>query len=454
MLIGWDALAALREAHEDVEIEGYLHPVTWGARHGYFVLGPDEACCFGCLPRDPARAVEVFAATPVAATGARMRLAGRLKVLRDDAAGFRFQLRDARPVGLRRRALIAAMPGLGLAAQARAQEASAGLAAIAGAPTVDMHSHAGRITGRRVTSGGGFAPVAAPMRAGGMAAACLAVVPDGPTHSVGPDHRIRPFREPDPGELYAFGNRSFERLHALIAEQGFRVIETAAQLRAVRAEAPGVVVSSEGADFLEGRIERVDEARERWKLRHLQLTHYRVNELGDIQTEPRVHGGLTDFGAAVIRRCNATGIVVDVAHGTFELVQRAAEVTTKPLILSHTSLSTRAGAHPTEFSRTISREHARLVAGTGGVIGIWPPRSVFPTMAALAKGFAAMVDVVGVDHVGLGSDMLGLVGPAIFSDYDDTPALATALLAQGFTVEETRKLLGGNYVRVFQTTLG
>ena len=51
-------------------------------------------------------------------------------------------------------------------------------------------------------------------------------------------------------------------------------------------------------------------------LRHLQLTHYRVNELGDIQTELPVHNGLTDFGAAVIRRCNQVGLVVDVAHGT------------------------------------------------------------------------------------------------------------------------------------------
>ena len=54
-----------------------------------------------------------------------------------------------------------------------------------------------------------------------------------------------------------------------------------------------------------------------------------------------MHGGLTDIGAAVIRRCNARGVVVDVAHGTLDLVRRAAAVTTKPLVLSHTSLTTR-----------------------------------------------------------------------------------------------------------------
>ncbi len=101
-------------------------------------------------------------------------------------------------------------------------------------------------------------------------------------------------------------------------------------------------------------------------MRHLQLVHYRPNELGDIQTEDPAQGGLTDFGAAVVRACNRLGIVVDVAHGTYDLVRRAASVTARPLILSHTSLS----PAPARHSRQISPDHARLVAQTGGVIGI------------------------------------------------------------------------------------
>ena len=112
------------------------------------------------------------------------------------------------------------------------------------------------------------------------------------------------------------------------------------------------VTWSKLADFLEGRIERLEEAYRRWTLRHLQLTHYRVNELGDIQTEPPVHGGLTDFGAAVIRGCNRLGIVVDVAHGTLDLVKRAAAITAKPLVLSHTSLTSRPGPHSRQITAT------------------------------------------------------------------------------------------------------
>src|SRR5207245_5714517 len=127
---------------------------------------------------------------------------------------------------------------------------------------------------------------------------------------------------------------------------------------------PAITASAERADFRDRSIERLDEAYAAYKLRHLQLTHFRVNDLGDIQTEAPVHGGLTDFGVAVIRTCNRLGIVVDSAHGTYDLVKRAAAVTTKPLILSHTSVTRMPG--PT--SRQISPDHPLVIAGTGGVL--------------------------------------------------------------------------------------
>ena len=207
------------------------------------------------------------------------------------------------------------------------------------------------------------------------------------------------------------------------------MVTDVARFQAASADRPSVVVAAEGADFLEGDLGPVDEAYTQWQLRHLQLVHYRVNELGDIQTEAPVHDGLTDFGADVIRRCNERGIVVDVAHGTIDLVRRAAAVTTKPLVLSHTSLTN----HPRPFTRLITPEHAgpcrrhwrhdRHLAGGGAV----------PDMAALAGGIAQMAAVAGVDHVELGTDSMGLVGKATFDSYADLPALAGALLTAGFS---------------------
>jgi membrane dipeptidase len=236
----------------------------------------------------------------------------------------------------------------------------------------------------------------------------------------------------------------------MVQEQGARVVSSSADLRAAATAGPAAIIAAEGADFLEGHVERVDEMRVQFGLRHLQLVHYRPNELGDIQTEAPVHNGLTDFGVEVIRACNRLGVVVDLAHATFELVKRAAATTVRPLILSHTSL---AGA-PGPRSRQITADHARVVAQTGGVIGVWPPASIFPTVDAMAAGMARLTDIVGVDHVGLGSDMRGLTGPSVLPSYRTFPLLAQALLARGFSVDDAGKILGGNYARVFAANIG
>jgi membrane dipeptidase len=125
-------------------------------------------------------------------------------------------------------------------------------------------------------------------------------------------------------------------------------------------------------------------------------------------------------------------------------------VTTKPLVLSHTALS----QTPRPRSRLISPDHARVIADTGGVIGVWPSSAEFHDLDAMARGMARLVDVVGVDHVGLGSDMMGLTVPSVFDDYADLPALAAALLNVGFNQQDAGKILGGNYVRVFAASLG
>jgi membrane dipeptidase len=434
----------------------------------YCLLTPEPVCCRGCLPSDPTTCIEVVAAMPVPLDGREVVLRGVLRRLRDDPCGWHYRLDEAAVVpnstqrprfGLSRRGLVAAASLLCLPVAASAQapppdgvsaarrtEAAAFLAM---RPTIDCHSHAGGILRMRQQEGHApFTPLAEPMRLGGLAVTCLAIVSDSPTHRVTPEGRIKAFREPEPGELAAYAERGFARLHALIRDQGLRIVRTAADLAMARADTPAVLVAAEGADFLEGDLGPLDEACRRAALRHLQLTHYRVNALGDIQTEPPVHGGLTAFGAEVIRRCEALGVIVDVAHGTEALVRRAAEVARKPLILSHTSLTTK----PAIRTRRITPDHARIVAGTGGVICIWPPASVFPDLAALSDGIARMADVVGPAHVGLGSDMMGLVGPSALPDYTALPDLAAHLLMR-FTPEETADILGGNYLRVAQMCL-
>jgi membrane dipeptidase len=72
----------------------------------------------------------------------------------------------------------------------------------------------------------------------------------------------------------------------------------------------------------------------------------------------------------------------------------------------------------------------------------------------MALGIKRMADVVGVAHVGLGTDMLGFIRPPVFASYTQLPALATALLKAGFTSVDVEQILGGNYRRVFEATVG
>ncbi len=191
----------------------------------------------------------------------------------------------------------------------------------------------------------------------------------------------------------------------------------------------------------------MQEARARG-VQSIQLTHYRVNELGDIQTEPPRHGGLTPFGLDVIREMNRLGMVVDVAHLTHDGVKQAVGVTRKPLLLSHTVLHT-------NFARSVSAEHARLVAKTGGVIGIFPVNSGgYFGFDGYIQHIVRMIDTAGVDHVGIGTDMDGISPPSFvsFTDYGEWPSITATLLARGHSREDVAKVTGGNFLRVYRET--
>jgi membrane dipeptidase len=224
---------------------------------------------------------------------------------------------------------------------------------------------------------------------------------------------------------------------------------------------PAIVQSIEGAHFLEGHLERVEEVYKRG-LRHLQLLHDKgdkVKPLGDIYTEPASLGGLTAFGGSVVKECNRLGIVVDLAHASHETVLGALKVSTRPVIVSHTSLDTRAGNNPRMARmmapRLISKDHARVVADAGGVIGVWTKLS--DSMGEYVGGIKALVDAIGIDHVGIGTDTDILSSRAGQSTNAAWSGLSggffkeavAEMLRQGFTPDEIGKIGGGNFCRVF-----
>ncbi len=311
----------------------------------------------------------------------------------------------------------------------------------------DLHSHPGLFPSTASDTLAGHRRSA---EAGLVKVISLTATSDAPVIARSASGGLRATRQPQPGELYASMWRQMDLLRTWSAGAGMPLVLRAEEL-GVPASAPvRGILAVEGCDFLEGRVERVQEAFDKG-IRSLQLVHYRVNELGDIQTEAPVHGGLTSFGRAAVREMNRLGIVVDVAHATLDVVRGVAETTTQPIILSHSNIQDGSG-----WARFITVEHARLIARTGGVIGAMPYVRGYrgDYIPAYVDHISRLVEAVGIEHVGIGTDMDGIGPGAIFTSYDRWPSLAQALLDRGYGKEEVAKMLGGNCRRVFEKVGG
>src|SRR5947207_10547439 len=257
-------------------------------------------------------------------------------------------------------------------------------------------------------------------------------------------------RSPEPGQLYRHHLERLAWMDEMVENHGLRRGLSAPDLEAAhKAGQPAIIADVEGLDFLETKLERLEEAHQRG-VRHVQLVHYTPNNIGDFQTGAVMHQGLTSFGAEVIRACHRLGFVCDVAHATEDMVKQAVKVATKPLLLSHTALFGSRAMGPTSLSgRQISPDHARAIAETGGSVGIW---HFFPTLDKYVDGLKEMADIVGVDHVSIGTDQFDARG--CVEDYTRWVHLIAAMLHGGFTSEETGKIAGGNYLRIFRAAVG
>ena len=228
-----------------------------------------------------------------------------------------------------------------------------------------------------------------------------------------------------------------------------RILRRADLAATIAAHGRVAIMSVEGADFLEGRIEHVQRAYDRG-VRSIQLVHYRVNELGDIQTQPPVRNGLTPFGRDVVREMNRLGMLIDLAHAPFPVVKGAVETSTRPTLVSHTNIEDYTG-----YARFVSREHARLVAGAGGVLGAWPISIRPASTSTFIDPIKRMVDTVGVEHVAIGTDMAGVnLRSALFTDWAEWPSIPAALLDRGFARQDVARIMGGNVRRLLEATLG
>ena len=211
-----------------------------------------------------------------------------------------------------------------------------------------------------------------------------------------------------PGLAYERFQNALSSMDAQLARNHMQRALNLKDLQAAHDQAqPTIVQAVEGAHFLEGKLERVEAAYQRG-LRLLDLFHDSdaSTPLGDLYTAPAHLGGLTDFGASVIKECNRLGIVVDLNHASADTVAAALKVSTQPVLFSHTGLDTRLGSNERMGqmmkSRLLSKEHAKVIADAGGVVGVWT--HLVDSPAEYVEAVRDMVDAVGVDHVCIGTD--------------------------------------------------
>ena len=208
----------------------------------------------------------------------------------------------------------------------------------------------------------------------------------------------------------------------------------------------GGLLGIEGAHPLEGDLGNVAVlAGAGYRL--IALQHFFDNDLGgSLHGDPEA--GLTDFGRAVVREVEAQGLILDVAHSSPAVVRDVLDMVRMPIVLSHTGIASQCASR-----RNIPDDLLQGIAATGGVVGIgfWADVTCDDSPAGVAAAIVAAVDLLGPEHVALGSDYDGTVRVAF--DASELAALTQALMDAGLPEDTIAAVMGGNMERVLRARL-
>jgi membrane dipeptidase len=212
------------------------------------------------------------------------------------------------------------------------------------------------------------------------------------------------------------------------------------------------VLSIEGGEGISGDLD-VLHTFHRLGVRAIGLTWNERNDLAEGVGEKHANGGLTTFGRQVVAEMNQLGMLVDVSHMTERSFWDVIDVSEKPIVASHSNAYAQC-AH----LRNLKDDQIKAMAERGGVMGMnFAPPFIDPDHADIARlldHIDHIVNLVGPDHVGLGSDYDGIPStPEGLEDVTTFPRITQALLDRGYTDTDILKILGGNFLRVLRNVL-
>ncbi|HSS19795.1 MAG TPA: dipeptidase [Pyrinomonadaceae bacterium] len=202
----------------------------------------------------------------------------------------------------------------------------------------------------------------------------------------------------------------------------------------------------EGAHALEGDLNNIDLFYD-YGIRMMAPTHFFDNDIGG-SAHGVTKGGLTDKGKQMVKRMQAKSMIVDLAHASSAVISDVLQISTRPVVVSHTGVK-----GTCNNTRNLSDEQLKGIAKTGGLIGIgyWETAVCGRDAKAIARAIRYTANVVGVEYVGLGSDFDG----AVAEPFDTTGLVQVtdALIAEGFSDDEIKLIMGGNAIRVLSLSL-
>lgn len=245
-----------------------------------------------------------------------------------------------------------------------------------------------------------------------------------------------------------------EKLHDLAAQSDGRllIVKSSTELEEFlerRKESPAMVggfLGIEGAHCLEGQLRNVDVFFDAG-FRMMSPSHFFDTEIGG-SAQGEIKAGLSAFGKQVIRRMEELGMIVDLSHASADLIDDVLGISTRPIAVSHTGVK-----GTCDNQRNLSDKHLVGIAQTGGVIGIgyWQTATCGSDAEAIVKAIRYTTDLIGVEHVALGSDFDGATRAAF--DTTGVVKITEGLLEQNFSTEEIRKIMGENVVRFLKQAL-
>ncbi len=233
--------------------------------------------------------------------------------------------------------------------------------------------------------------------------------------------------------------------------------KTASEVRAIIAERKiAAVIGVEGGHTIENKIENLISLYERG-MRYLTITWNNSTDWAISAKDSRSRTvGLSDFGKKVIRKMDSLGVIIDVSHTGIKTIEDILAITKNPIVATHS------GARALrDHYRNLYDDQIIAIANTGGVIGVvfYPPYlspNGYANISTVINHIDYIANLVGVDYVALGSDFDGIGTNTVhgLENIAKYPDLTQKLLLRGYSREDVKKILEGNFLRVFEDVCG